>query len=40
MSTSIFETTAIDLRDLDEEHSEIRRRYEGLERDSAPRWHA
>jgi hemerythrin len=31
MSTSIFETTAIDLRNLDEEHAEICRRYEGLE---------
>lgn len=32
MST-IFETTAIDLRNLDEEHAEIRHRYEGLEKE-------
>ncbi len=31
MSTSIFETTALDLHTLDEEHAEICRRYEGLE---------
>ena len=32
MSTSMFETSASDLRNLDEEHAEIRRRYQGLER--------
>ena len=31
MSTSIFETTAMDLRNLNEEHAEICRRYEGLD---------
>jgi hemerythrin len=33
MSTAIFETTVIDLRNLDEEHAEIHRRYEGLEKE-------
>lgn len=31
-STGMFETNASDLRNLDEEHAEIRRRYHGLER--------